>query len=279
MKVLPREKEAIDRAAVYADPVTFHCFWKGPIKLNEKHLFSIKSCYHFNVKGRANRKIILWVQDVPNCDTMNEIAKYAEIRTFNEPEEKQDTFLEGTEIVYFAHKIPEYVNFYRLLMLYKYGGCWFDIDIAFLQPFDPIFAAFPQDICLYRWEDQKYPNNAVVISLEPRHPKMKENIEYIIKRNKGWGFQRARMTFDQPLHMLILPCAWFDPAWDFKNDPRGKKFDEFFANTASRVSLANFFPGSFCYHWHNRFRRGVQPTSPFRQLVNDLDSQMAGAQH
>jgi hypothetical protein len=32
---------------IYDKSVIFHCFWHGD--LNEKHLYSIKSCYYFNV--------------------------------------------------------------------------------------------------------------------------------------------------------------------------------------------------------------------------------------
>lgn len=58
-----------------------------------------------------------------------------------------------------------------------------------------------------------YPNGAIFISLEPRSSKMKDAIEFIIKRNRGWGFQEANLTYDLPLDFLVLPCSWFDPTW------------------------------------------------------------------
>jgi hypothetical protein len=42
---------------------------------------------------------------------------------------------------------------------------------------------------------------------------MKDNIEFIINRNRGWGFQEAQLTYDLPLDMLVLPCSWFNGDW------------------------------------------------------------------
>lgn len=48
----------------YAKSVTFHCYWNG--QLNEKHLYSILSCYYFNVYNNKH-KIILWLENnTPN---------------------------------------------------------------------------------------------------------------------------------------------------------------------------------------------------------------------
>ena len=42
---------------------------------------------------------------------------------------------------------------------------------------------------------------------------MKKNIEFILKRNRGWGFQEALLSYDLPLDILVLPCSWFDASW------------------------------------------------------------------
>ena len=41
---------------------------------------------------------------------------------------------------------------------------------------------------------------------------MKKNIDFIIKRNRGWGFQEASLTYNLPLDILVLPCSWISPA-------------------------------------------------------------------
>jgi hypothetical protein len=40
-------KEALNINDNYNKSVIFHCYWNGP--LTEKHYYSIKSCYYFNI--------------------------------------------------------------------------------------------------------------------------------------------------------------------------------------------------------------------------------------
>jgi hypothetical protein len=276
MKLLTKTDIFFDKKSEYKDNVIFHFFWKG--ELNEKHLFSIKSCYFFNVKNKPNRKIYFWHQSIKNDSILKQIEKYAEVKVFNEEEEKKGTYLEGENIRYHPNKqnpIPEYVDFYRLLLLYKYGGCWVDIDILFLKPFDSLFVNFKDEICHYSWEDQNYPNNAVILCLKPKNERMRENINFIRRRNKGWGFQKANLTYDLTLNISVLHHKYFDAAWDYKNDPKGLMFDMFFKNTNDTINFNNFYSKSFCYHWHNRFNVNIEENSPCRQLMTELDHLMS----
>ena len=55
---------AIKLKGEYNKSVIFHCYWNG--QLNEKHLYSILSCYYFNVYNNKH-KIILWLDNnTPN---------------------------------------------------------------------------------------------------------------------------------------------------------------------------------------------------------------------
>ena len=64
----------------YNKSVTFHCYWNGI--LNKKHLYSILSCYYFNVYNNKH-KIILWLENnIPN-QINKQIKKYAEIKYFS----------------------------------------------------------------------------------------------------------------------------------------------------------------------------------------------------
>jgi hypothetical protein len=228
---------------------------------------SILSCYHFNVRGHANRKIIVWVEkNIPN-EWNDRILKYADIRVFNYSEERKDTPM--IDVNTFNPAPSFYSDVVRYTLLYKYGGCWFDLDILFLRSFDPLFVNYPNDILVYTWENQPYPNGAVYISLTPRSEKMKANIEFIGKRGRGWGFQEANLTFDLPLDMLVLPCSWFDAGWI--SNPYEMTFNDFFDKTARAVSLKRFFSGAFCYHWHNKWNNTIEPSSIARQLYSQLE--------
>jgi hypothetical protein len=254
----------------YDKPVVFHSYWSG--KLNEKHLYSIKSCYYFNVHHNKKNKIILWVEDnIPN-QYNEEIKKYAEIKIFSLENEKKNTFLEHRKF-----RINPELSFYsdnvRYMLLYKYGGCWFDLDCLFLRSLEPLFYNYENEICVYQWEKQNYPNGAIYISLEPLSEKMKQNMEFIIEWDKGWGFQEAQLTYDLPLNLLVLPCSWFDPSW-IKN-PLNLEFHMFFKNTNEKYNFDTFFKGAFCYHWHNMWNVPIEKNSIMQQLMDIIDRELS----
>ena len=246
----------------YSPSVTFHCFWNG--NLNEKHLYSILSCYYFNVY-KNKHKIVLWLEDNTPNEYNEQISNYAEVRTFSLGDEKTNTgFLETYECNFNA--IIYYSDFARCLLLYNYGGVWFDLDCFFLRSFDPLFSNFENEICVYQWSTQPYPNNAIYISLHPKSEIMKKNIEFIVERNLGWGFQEASLTYDLPLDLLVLPCSWFDAEWI--ENPFNIRTDDFFKYTDQIYTFENYFNGSFCYHWHNKWNNRIEENSIILQLVN-----------
>lgn len=266
MKLLTRE--VIVQPNIYGEylnPVTFHAFWNGA--LNEKHFISIKSCYHFNIKKYSNRKIILWVENNTETKWNSEIEKYAEIRVFDLDSEVKNSPLVDKNY-YYKRELSFYSDLVRYTLLYKYGGCWFDLDVFFLKDFSPIFSTYSSECIVYQWERQNYPNGAIYISLSPQHETLKGMIEFIIKRNKGWGFQEANLTYDIPVDLLVLPCSWFDPSWVADNL---KSCDSFFKESNDIVTFDTFFADSFCFHWHNRWSSNIHIKSPCSQLFKFIE--------
>jgi len=74
-------KAALPEGGEYIDPVTFHCYWNGT--LNEKHFYSILSCYFFNVHSLRKNKIVLWLENNTPNHYNTEIGKYADIHYFS----------------------------------------------------------------------------------------------------------------------------------------------------------------------------------------------------
>jgi hypothetical protein len=253
---------ALNLKGEYEKSVIFHSYWNG--QLNEKHLYSILSCYYFNVYKNKHNKIILWLEN-NNPNKYNiKIEKYAEIRHFSLRNEILDTkFI--TRKFYYKKELSFYSDVVRYLLLYNYGGIWFDLDCFFLRSFSPIFNNFENEICVYQWEYHNNPNGAIYISLIPKSEKMKQNIQFIIKRRRGWGFHEASLTYDLPLDMLVLPCSWFNADW-IKN-PFNIGTDKFFKATNINYDFNNFFKGSFCYHWHNKWNNKIENNSIIIQLV------------
>jgi len=259
---------AINLQGKYGKSVIFHCYWNG--ELSEKHLYSVLSCYYFNVRQNKH-KIILWLENnTPNQYNV-EIAKYAEIQNFSLMSEIMNAHFVKNKF-YFKREFPYYSDVVRMFLLYNHGGIWFDLDCFILRSFDPLFCNFENEICVYQWENQNHPNNAICISLEPQSEKMRKNIEFIIKCNRGWGFQEASLTYDLALDMLVLPCTWFDADW-VKN-PFNIGTDKFFKNTDKQYDFNNFFKGSFCYHWHNKWNNKIDNNSIIAQLVKIIQNNL-----
>ncbi len=252
----------------YDKSVIFHCYWNGT--LNEKHLYSVLSCYYFNVYKNSH-KIILWLENNSPNKYNFEIEKYAEIKYFSLNKEKNNSIF-TKDYHYNFNYITFYSDFVRSLLLYNYGGCWFDLDCLFLRSFDPIFYNFKNEICVYQWENQNNPNNAIYISLEPKSEKMKQNMEFILNRNRGWGFMEAGLTYDLPLDLLVLPCSWFNADWI--DNPYNIGTVKFFENTDTLYNFDNFFKGSFCYHWHNKWNKPIELNSPFNQLITIINKNL-----
>ena len=158
------------------------------------------------------------------------------------------------------------------MLLYNYGGCWFDLDCFFLRSFDPIFKNYEKEICVYTWELQNYPNGAIFISLESKSDKMKNVINFIIDQGNGWGFQEANIHYDLPLDMVVLPCSWFDASWLPNPDI---SFDDFFESTDKTFDFNNFYCGAFCYHWHNRWKKDMAESSIIKQLTSIIQTNIS----
>lgn len=253
----------------YNDSVIFHCFWNG--KLNQKHYISILSCFYTNVQKYKNRKIILWTNSkLEKSEMIDSLSTFCEIRWFQFDFELSTTNLPadystGDEVY------PIYSDRIRYLILYKYGGVWFDLDCFFLKSLDTVFSNFRDEICVYRWSNSNYPNNAIFLSLTRQNPKMLDFISFMIQRNKGFGFQQSELYFDSPVDLTVLPCSWFDGLWcsDFP-DYETSTNKTFFHYTEKNVNLNNFAKGAFCYHWHNLWDYPIEPNSYFDRLAKDL---------
>jgi mannosyltransferase OCH1-like enzyme len=251
----------------YFNNVIFHCYWDGD--LNEKTVISIKSCYYFNTINRRDRSIILWVHNCSDNSFKQEASKYAEIREFDLIEQQKDTFMENMECNIKNYNPSFFSDVVRYTLLYKYGGCWFDLDVFFLRSLDPIFINFENEIIVYNWDNQPHPNGAIFISLIPQSDKMKNNIKFLINNNGGWGFQEAALNYDSPMDLLVLPCNWFDPAW--VDNPYNFHFDDFFKKSENTYTFDDFFKGSFTYHWHNRWNNEIEVDSPCYQINMIID--------
>lgn len=276
MKLLTRQtdySETIELAnnltGTYDKPVIFHCYWNGN-QLNDKHLYSIMSCFYFNVLNKKH-KIILWLENnIPN-NINKEISKYCEIKHLSLNDEKiKSSFLKNYN--YKFNGITFYSDFIRLLLLYNYGGCWFDLDCFFLRSFEPLFVNYEEEISFHGWEKRNYPGNGIIISLEKKSTKLKNIMEFIKNRNRGWGCQEAMLTYDLPLDIFILPCSWISPDWIRHSNYMNPLY--FFKKSNKKYNFESFHKGAFCYHWHNKWNMSIEDNSIILQLVKIIKNKI-----
>jgi glycosyl transferase-like sugar-binding protein len=252
---------------VFNNPVTFVAYWKGS-SLNDKHLAAIQSCYVTNVQNYNHRRIILWLHDnVPN-DVNEKIKQFAEIRIYNETDVFKNTPFETRSFIN-DDRPAFYSDSVRYALLYTYGGIWLDLDMFFLRSLDPILIHFGDNICVYAWSNEKYPNGAFMMSLKPLDSRFADIINFFITRNRGIGFQISGVTYFDPLDFLVLPCAWFDPSW-VTHPLTVPDCDMFFSASSDKTTLSNFCYGAFAYHWHNRWDVIPDESSPFSCLLREI---------
>ena len=203
-----------------------------------------------------------------------EIKKYAKIQQFNLSNEVKNTFLNNynykniNTYSSITLQITYKSDYIRNILLFKYGGCWFDLDCLCLRSFDPLFEKYSDKIILYRWGLQNFPNNAIYISLIPHNPKMKQIILFIMNRQMGWGFQQAKITYNLPLNILVLPSSWFDPLFIDDNNAKVRTISIFkTCNKKCFKDLFIFCDGAFCYHWHNQWDTLIEDDSIIQQFI------------
>ena len=171
-------------------------------------------------------------------------------------------------------RAKSYANEARLLILLKFGGVWFDLDVLFLRRWTRCSCAYPRAFA-YAWPHMPYPNNAVLFAPRADDETILRTVAHLTAKKKGFSFQQARFTYNSPVPLLVLPSEWFDPAW-----VHGVDFCAFFKKSKAdveKVTFASFGGGAFTYHWHNCWDAKAEDGSPFAQLAAHRSARSARA--
>ena len=250
----------------------FHAYWYGDI--GRKQAFSMKSflCTQNLEKVELN----LWL-DVDNgfTDFINNIylkplLPFINIKSYSVHDQANDFFAKKQidEIVGnddLVHK----ADAFRFIILAKFGGVYFDLDMMFLKNFEPLLG---DEFC-YAWEFEPYANSAI-LSLA----KNGKLANYLLEKTKHSEIYHPTFTFrysDKKLSsLLVYPCTFFDPIWMPFNsllnqipfstfDGFFKEFNESYIKIDHINSYKHFFPGCYTYHWHNQWNSNEYENSYF----------------
>jgi hypothetical protein len=162
----------------------------------------------------------------------------------------------------------------RQVLLYRHGGVWVDIDTVFLQDWRPLFAFVP---FAYRAGFTILINNAVLrLGKRPNvitQEVMAAAIAKLDPRPDAIFYTLGYARAGTPEHFHYLREGLFDFLWyrfvraetdamKGVHPELAKHWHDFFTPAASDAELARrvaapFMAGSYSYHWHNRYDRGL----------------------
>jgi hypothetical protein len=256
----------------YKENITvFHVYWYGTI--TRKQIASINSY----LKTQDLKKTELWIWLDYSCyDTQIHLIpnhQNIKIKKYEPLKESVNTLFENKTYLVNEKFIKFRSDLSRLIILYKYGGIYIDLDIFLIKDFTPLFGF---EFC-YSWSYKKAGNNAIV-----RLFKGSQNCISIMNKycnflkNYDEKFQFiVRFThkeiYNDDLNIVCLPSIMFDPVWvlfDTKSSSKYSNltnFDDFFRKTDEDIT--NFFDNQiYAYHWHSRNDFKIEKDSYFEKL-------------
>ena len=235
-----------------AQRVNYHCYWYG--KLTTKHYMSISSC----LRTQPNAVVYLWLDSCTNLNhewytrhthrlvVLTIDSDDFSLLTKNTPAEH--TYLKW---LHQKHNLPLRADCIRYLVLYKYGGVYFDLDVLFLHD----ISCWTHVEWCYEWigDNKRRGNNALLNILQES-----TTATHIIHKicQLQTHMHDCRQVFTRDLPILCLPAAMFDPLWmstvyNTPVHPRLHTFQDFWKQR--KTSTCTFFPTCLAFHWHNRW--------------------------
>jgi hypothetical protein len=240
---------------------TFHCYWFGVF--GRKQEFSIKS--FLCTQNLKYNKVVLWLDidngfgDYRNNIHLQNIAKFIEIRAYDPKIQVENTpWAEHVNLATYTNGYDDLVkrgDAFRFLILYKYGGSYFDLDVMFLKE---VSGLLHNQFC-YAWERQPFANSAIC-NLTTKSDIAEYLLHKCIEKQQVSPWHIFRYEDEGLKELYVLPCAFFDPIWQGVQKDRValdyfgdffRKFDHRFSNKLNIQSYKEFFPGGYTYHWHN----------------------------
>jgi hypothetical protein len=265
----------------------YHMYWYGAFSL--KQAFAVKS--FLATQDLENSKLWLWL-DIENGYTdyeenlyLRPFLSFLHVRCFDPEVEVPNTPLERMPDLYDGVRLASRSDFFRHVVLYKYGGTYVDMDTMFLRDMSALLRnEHLNDEFCYRWSAHLPYGNSAVLRLR----QYSETARTLLVKCGEVGSCRPmnvlRFEDNADLDLLVLPCPFFDPLWphhdrrDIYNDAPFDRFEGFFRKFNWRFrqnptvrSYLDFFPGAFAYHWHNFWDAREHKDSYFGLFNREFD--------
>lgn len=171
------------------------------------------------------------------------------------------------------HNLAARADAFRILMMHKYGGLYFDMDILFLRDLQTLF--WGQEF-VYAWEKQPYANSALMYFRKGSY--ITEHIvQKAVKRQSCLPWVLFRYGDKIMRYLRVYPCSFFDPLWmGYAEGMPLTRFEDLFCDMDKVIcqhvnSFKDFFPGSYTFHWHNLWNREIHENSYISLFEREYD--------
>jgi hypothetical protein len=268
-------------------PERYHMYWHGTFSL--KQAFAVKS--FLATQNLARSELWLWLDAGSGYDGYEEnrflrpLLSFVQVRRFDSAVEAKETPVENRPDLYADLSPTRRSNFFRFVVLYRYGGTYADMDMMFLRDLSGVrrVAQSCEEFC-YRWSAHLPYANSAVLRLRRHGDTARALLNRCCERGSFRPRDVLRFEDDADLDLFVLPCVLFDPLWphhDQADRYRGAPFNQFedFFRTFGWVmrrrlrigSYRDFFPGAFAYHWHNCWNAPEEANSYFDLFNREID--------
>jgi hypothetical protein len=241
--------------------VNFHVY--SEIK-NEKELLCVES--FLATQDLEKSKLFLWSDyDVSNNEFLKPYKNYINFRIYDPIKESKGTPLENCTELLLQRDERYYLNsdLFRLLICYKYGGCFVDMDIVFLRNLDPLL----ENEFLYMWgselDFENYGCCGTMMNLKKESDLARLFLEElkitkITPMSTCWGLSLFASVYRKK-SFQVLPGFFFNTEWNMasplskdleKNIQLNKTIQSQWF-TSPLENNDHLFLEAFTWHWHN----------------------------
>lgn len=270
-------RESIKFAKAPGEKVIAHTYWYG--RIGRKQAFSILS--YLATQDLSRTEVWLWLDEENGYEGygenryLKELLPFIKVKCYNPRKELQGVRHFQTNIFTSKFNLAYRADGFRLLVLYKYGGLYFDMDVCFL---DDILQVCGNGEWCYAWEKQAYANNALLYFHKGKESELMTYLFRKAQRKAPMPWAILHYTDKKLKNLTVYPYQLFDPAWlDEKGEATDKYFDSFFEPVEESderfrkiTSYKDFYPGALAYHWHNRWELPECDNSCFGMLEKEF---------
>jgi hypothetical protein len=255
------------------EPITFHVYWR------ERHGRLWKTVRPFGRKQALPVKAFVATQDLSKCSlvlwsdrdlSQNEwvrpLLPHLTLKIYDAAVEARGTPLEAHPRVFRQQDSRAYRDgdLFRILVLYKYGGVYADMDTVLLRS----LGVFLDQEFVYQWEnfDDKYA--PALMRLRRGSEFARELVQGLIEIPPGkynWGRENVRRAVERGRAIAVFPSPFFNTEWQAV--PQFEPFKKMAYST-------ELYDGAFAWHWHNKWEEPIEPGCKFQLLEAQIDARL-----